>query len=140
MAAAAAVVVKRTQKNYEFKGDYTPVSTMILSDVDEAPYPGLLLSSDLSWASSILKLSNKLSQNVGCRMKTTIPKSLLNCVYKTVIQPRIDYCIAVWRYQPNIRIDNAQRLQNRAARIVSGNYDWAVESTDIVKLLNWQTV
>ncbi len=29
---------------------------------------------------------------------------------------------------------------NRAARIVSGNYDWTTRGIDIVKVLNWQTV
>ena len=30
--------------------------------------------------------------------------------------------------------------RNRAARIVSGNYDWIIWGIDIVKLLNWQNV
>ena len=39
-----------------------------------------------------------------------------------------------------VYLDKVQRLQNRAARIVSGNYDWTIRGIDIVKLLNWQTV
>ncbi len=67
-------------------------------------------------------------------MKTKVPKSLLNDIYKTVIQPHIEHCLTVWGF------DKVQHLQNRVARIVSGNYDWTILSTDIIKLLNWQTV
>ncbi len=60
---------------------------------------------------------------------------------KNVIQPHIDYCITVWSYAPDVHyIDKVQRLQNRAVRIVSGNYDWTIRGIDIVQLLNWQTV
>ncbi len=37
----------------------------LLSDFNEAPYPVLLLNSDLSWANSILNLCNKLSRAVA---------------------------------------------------------------------------
>ncbi len=58
------------------------INDEVLSDFNEAPYLGLLLSSDLSWSNYILKLCNKLSQKVGilCRMKSKVPKSLLKVV------------------------------------------------------------
>ncbi len=49
-------------------------------------------------------------------------------------------CITVWGYAQDVHIDKVQRLQNRAGRIVSGNYDWIIRGIDIVKLLNLQTV
>ncbi len=51
-----------------------------------------------------------------------------------------NYCITVWGYAPDVPIDKIQCRQNREARIVCGNYDLTIQSTDIVKLLNWQTV
>ncbi len=50
------------------------------------------------------------------------------------------YCITVCGYGPDVHTDKVQRLQNKAARIVSGSYDWAVRGNDIVKLLNSQIV
>ena len=33
-----------------------------------------------------------------------------------------------------------QRLQNRAARAITGIHDWNVQSTEIIKMLNWMSV
>ncbi len=57
---------------------------------------------------------------------------MLNVIYKTVIQPHIDYCITVWGYVPDIYLDKVQRIQNRK-RIITGNYDWYIRGTDFVR-------
>ncbi len=51
---------------------------------------------------------------------------MLNIVYKTIIQPHIDYCVTVWGYAPDVHIDKIKRIQCRAARLVSGIFDWDV--------------
>ena len=56
------------------------------------------------------------------------------------VQPHIDYCITVWGGAANIYIVQVQRLQNKAARIITGVYDWEVRGCDLVKQLGWQTV
>ncbi len=60
---------------------------------------------------------------------------MLEQVYKTIIQPNIDYCITVWGYTPNVHINKVKRLQNKAARTVSCNYDWTFRGLEIVKQL-----
>ncbi len=55
-------------------------------------------------------------------------------------KPHIDFCLTVWGYAPDMYIDEVQRMQIRAARVVSGVYDWSVSSIDIVSQLGWQTV
>ena len=42
-------------------------------------------------------------------------------IYSSIIQPKFDYAITIWGYTCD---KNLQRLQNRAARIVTGNYDY----------------
>ncbi len=105
-------------------------------------YLSLYLSNDLSWAKHIDKLCTKLSQKVAIlgRIKSKVPKVMLERVYKTIIQPNIDYCITVWGYATNVHISKVQSLQNRAARIVSGNYDWTIRGIDVVKQVKWETV
>ncbi len=46
----------------------------------------------------------------------------------------------MWGYAPNVHINKVQSLQNRAARIVSGNYDWTIRGIDVAKQLKWETV
>ncbi len=40
----------------------------------------------------------------------------------------------------DVYFDKVQRMQNRAARVVSGVYDWNLNGMDIVSQLGWQTV
>ena len=93
-------------------------SDNILEEYTEMSYLGLLLSQNLSWANYISNLSSKLSQKLGVlsRVKDKVPKDMLNVVYKTIIQPHIDYCITVWGYAPNVHTDKIQRIQCRTAR------------------------
>ncbi len=60
-------------------------------------------------------------------------------LHQTIIQPHIDYCMTVWDYAPNVHIDKVQSQQNRAGRIVTGNYDWTIRGIDVVKQLKWET-
>ena len=57
---------------------------------------------------------------------------MLDIVYKTIIQPHIDYCITVWGYAPDVHINKMQRIQCRATRLVSDVFDWNVRGTDII--------
>ncbi len=41
------------------------------------------------------------------------------------MQPHIDYSLTVWGYTPDVYIEKAQRMQNWAAGVVSGVYDWS---------------
>ena len=56
------------------------------------------------------------------------------------VQSQIDYCLSVWGYSSDANCKILQRLQNRAARIISDNLDWNVRGIDIVKDLGWLNV
>ena len=59
----------------------------------------------------------------------------------TVIQPCIYYALTVWGYASQVNIDKIQRLQNRAARMVTGNYDFInFRGIDLVKDLGWMNI
>ena len=62
-------------------------------------------------------------------------------MYNGIVQPRLDYAIAIWGFTSQQNIYNVQRLQNRAARIITGNHDYVhTRGLDIVKQLNWMNV
>ena len=60
-------------------------------------------------------------------------------LYNSLVLPYFTYCSTVW-HQGNItHIDKLQKLQKRAARIItSSNYD--VRSSDILNRLQWQPI
>ena len=62
-------------------------------------------------------------------------------IYTSAIQPTIDYAISIWEYTSKQNIYKIQRLQNRAARINTENYDFInTRGIDLVKNLKWMCV
>ena len=57
-----------------------------------------------------------------------------------MVQPILVYCIAVWGYALCTHIRKIQRFQNRAAWIISGNWNWEMSGLLIVKRLKWLNV
>lgn len=57
-------------------------------------------------------------------------------MYKTLVQPHIDYGLTVWGYSPNCQVDRVQKLQNKIIRIISGNFSWDISPRDILQEYN----
>ena len=75
------------------------------------------------------------------RLKHILPSHMLMLIYSSIIQPTFDYAITIWGYTYDINLHKIQRLQNRAARIVTGNCDYVTtRGTELVKRLKWMCV
>ena len=62
-------------------------------------------------------------------------------IYQCITQPRFDYAINLWGFTSQLNLSRVQRLQNRAARIITGTFDYInVRGIDIVKRLQWMNV
>ena len=62
-------------------------------------------------------------------------------IYQGIIQPRFDYALAIWGFTSQYNLSKVQRLQNRAARIITGEFDYIhVRGIDIAKNLKWMNV
>ena len=58
------------------------------------------------------------------RMKQTVPNHILLQIYNSIIQPAFDYAITIWGSTSDFNIAEIRRIQNHAARIISGNFDY----------------
>ena len=68
-------------------------------------------------------------------------QELLCKIYLTNIRPSLEYGISVWGHCSDVNKSAIQRLQNRAARIILGNFDFInVRGQDLVAQLGWQTI
>ena len=75
------------------------------------------------------------------RPKPVLPSQMLMYIYTSIIQPKSDYAISVWGYTTAHNINKVQRLQNIAARILTGNYDYVnTRWIDLVKTLGFMNV
>lgn len=111
-----------------------------IEQVQSIRYLGLHPDSMLSWSVHIMKLCNKIAPKVGLlrRLKHIVPVECLKNIYQTTVQCHIDYCITIWGFTSSAYLDKVQRLQNRAARIITGKYDrFNIRGINLVKELGW---
>ena len=97
----------------------------------------------LSWDIQTDSISKKLVFIISrlSRLKPVLPSHMLIYIYTSIIQPKIDYAISIWGYTTAHNINKVQRLQNRAARILTGNYDYVnTRCIDLVKTLGLMNV
>ena len=85
---------------------------------------GIGVDDQLLWRNHVDTTIAKVSKGIGMmrRMKPDVPKYtlILMHVYNALIMPYFDYRSLFWETCSNYLIENLQKLQNRAARIISG--------------------
>ena len=111
--------------------------------VNKAKYLGLLVKDDLNWYDHILQPSKSMNYYVHVlrTLNKIFPKQLLLRIYKSYIQPKLDYGLSIWGYTTKRNLDRVQRIQNFCARIICKNYDYInTRGTDHVESLGIQTI
>ena len=53
-------------------------------------------------------------------MKMFVPQATLISVYNATVQPHFDYCSLVWDIGNAYSLEKLQKMQNRAARVITG--------------------
>ena len=99
---------------------------------------GVHVEESLSWDTNISEISKKVAKALGAlrRLKPICPHQILVSNYKSLILPNFDYCSAVWGCIGPGLTRKLQKLQNRAARIITGSsYD--IRSAQILSDLDW---
>ena len=101
------------------------------------PYLGVELDSTLSWnqhqkntLSKSQRTINLLRRNLhGCSVKTK------ETAYKTLVRPTLEYASSAWDPHVGKQIDDLEKVQNKAARFVTSQYDWKTSVTGLKETL-----
>ena len=114
----------------------------LLTNVNKVKYLGVTIDKNLNWNDHVSTLCAKISPKIGLlrKLKYKIPKDQLITIYQSIIQPHFDYAISVWGQTSKSNINALQRLQNRAARIITGIYDWTESVSKLITALGWMTI
>ena len=102
---------------------------------------GVHIDDQLIWSNHVEYAAKKISSALGGlrRARSYVPSDTLISIYHALIQPLFDYCDVVWGNINKGLNERLQKLQNRAARIITrSNYD--VRSVDILKQLKWDNL
>ena len=91
-------------------------------------YLGIFIDENLRWQTHIDKLSKKVASGIGAikriLIRAFVPPSTLLYIYNALIQSHFDYCNLVWGNCGETLFDRLQKLQKRAARILTfSSYD-----------------
>ena len=87
---------------------------------------GVHIDEHFTWSVHIDKLCKKIASAIGVlkRIRPFITTNRAVQVYKALIQPHFDYCCSVWDGFGDTLSCKLQKLQNRAARVITrSSYD-----------------
>ena len=104
-------------------------SGQILEEVGSHPYLGVVLDNKMRWSPHIDEISSSAN-----KVLWLIKRNLWNCLksvketaYMTLVTPKLQYACSAWDpyYQKDKAAPERVRVQRKAARFVTGNYDRA---------------
>ena len=97
-----------------------------LDHVEHCKYLGVDIDKNLNWNVHVEELSKQLNCMVWtlARLRKFLPLNSLIVIYKSIVQPKIDYAITLWGYSTDANVNKIQRMQNRAIRAILNNFDY----------------
>ena len=94
-----------------------------LEVVSKVKYLGVLLNNSLYWKDQVRAMSLRVSRGLGIlkSAKKCLTFYALAILYTSMVEPHFRYCCSVWGCAGTTEINHLQKLQNRAARIVTSS-------------------
>ena len=111
----------------------------IINQVSSVKSLGVHIDENLSWNMHIEKIAKKIASGIGAikRCRPFINRTTLESVFNALVQPYFNYCSEVWGHCNKSLSNRLQKLQNRAARILTfSSYDTSADP--IFEQLNWK--
>ena len=112
-----------------------------VENVDREKYLGVIIDKNLNWEEHISNVRTKVSRAIGFLKYSSkfLPQNTLSKMYSGIVEPQFRFCCSVWGCCGVTKLQTLQKLQNRAARIVTkSNFD--TPSIGLIQGLNWPTV
>ena len=103
---------------------------------------GVQFDSCLTFAEQVECITKKVMPKIGLihRLRQFLELDTLKIVYITIIQSIFDNCLTVWGSCASVYLNQIQRLQNRAARAVTGNFNYTDSVSSLIKTLGWMNI
>ena len=117
------MVIGSRQRTASLAGNTSlSVNGLTFQQVETTKCLGLTIDQFLTWRNHL----QSVRQKVGCgirilkRIRPFVGLEHLINVYRSVIEPYFTYCCIVWDSIGETLVDSLQKLQNRAARVITG--------------------
>ena len=130
VAKTHSMLISTKQKGSSLKSRNEALELKIrnneLDVVQKTKYLGVEIDCSLDWKEQIKTVSTKASRVIGFLRyaKSFLPIASLKTLYTGIVEPHFRYCCSVWGCAGSTDINQLQKLQNRAARIIrNSNFD-----------------
>ena len=103
--------------------DYCPIIELNgkpIPRATEAPSLGLIVDEALTWEPYVQHLSTEMASAISAiKQVNFLPKKSLVTLYQSLVESRLRYCNTAWGNCGETLKNKLQRLQDRAARVVT---------------------
>ena len=109
------------------------------SRVDHTKSLGVTIDAQLSWSKHVDEICKKASSAIGAlkRVRPFISTDVAVQIYNTLILPHFDYCSPFLDCMSCYLSDKLQKLQNRAARVITKS-PFNTNSNLLLAMLKWE--
>ena len=128
--------IKKIHASYTLEGTN-------LENVESIKYLGVTITSDLRWNTHVSNVCTKANRTLGFLRRNlhSCPQEVKEAAYKGLVRPVLDYGSLVWDPPGVVLQEELESVQKRAARFVTGNYDYETGSmTGILGQLKWESL
>ena len=136
------IIGSRQRLNVNVDGNINiTINDKPVKKVNETETLGMTIDQHLTWGRHVEEISKKISSAIGAlkRIRPTITIDVANKIYKAIIQSHIDHCSTVWDGLGVTLLDKIQKLQNRAARIITQS-NYHTSASNLLEELGWDNV
>ena len=117
--------------------DYTLYNQTLVA-VQQHPYLGVLLSSDLRWNSHVDRIAKKGNSSLAFvkRNLYACSEETKRAVYVSLVRPHLEYATAVWDPYRQNQVEKLGAIQSRAARFIKHDYSYNTSVSKLKKSLS----
>ena len=114
----------------------------VLEVVTSARYLGVDISSGLFWNSHIDNITAKSNRTLGFikRNIKTKNRKIRETAYNTFVRPTLEYAAPIWDPHTKRNVLQLEKVQRRAARWTTSNFDYRSSVTALLQELGWRTL
>ena len=145
VAKTHSILISTKQKQNSLRSQNKDLDLKIrdndLEVVKKTKYLGVEIDCSLDWKEQTKAVSSKVSRAVGFlkHAKSFLPKETLQTLYAGIVEPHFRYCCSVWGCVASTEINQLQKLQNRAARIIT-NSSFDAPGRPLIEGMGWKTI
>lgn len=113
-----------------------------LSNCETYKYLGVTIDTKLNWSCHIENVCSQASRTLRLIQRTlgSSPKDVKAAAFNTLVLPQLEYAAMLWDPYQAFLVDNLQMVQRRAARFVLNRYSFDDSVTDMLCLLDWESL